>query len=118
MLIPLPHVVQAVKGENITIKAVYKGNIEDPTLLLFWCITTLDGNHHCILSTDNDTVYNMTTDGCPPTDADCCYFTVAIEIKSLTLDLSQANLTSAAAWLQNPKSFNQGNSTLGMNVLL
>ena len=59
-------------------------------------------------------------DGCLPTDClptDCCYFNVSIEIESLTLDLSQANLTSAVVWL-DLKSFNPGNSTLGMNVLL
>ena len=115
---PPPPVVQAVQGENITIKAVYKGNIKDTNLLSFWCVATLDGNHQCILPTDNDTVYNVTTDGCPPTDVDCCYFTVSIKIKSLTLDQSQANLTSAAVWLQNVTSFNPGNSILGMNVLL
>ena len=115
---PPPRVVQAVQGENITIKAVYKGNIKDPNLLVYWCVATLDGNHRCILLTDNDTVYNVTTDGCPPSDADCCYFTVSIEIKSLTLDLSQANLTSTVAWLQNSTSFNPGNTTLSMNVLL
>ena len=98
--------------------AQYKGNIKDSNLLPFWCVTTLGDNHRCILPTDNDTVYNVTTDGCLPTKADCCYFTVSIEIKSLTLDLSYANLTSAAAWLQNLTSFNPGNTTLGMNVLL
>ena len=115
---PPPLVVQAVQGESITIKAEYKGNINDPNLLAYWCVTTLDGNH-CIFPTDNDTSYNVTTiHSCPSTDPDCCYFTTAIEIKSLTLDLSQANLTSAAIWLQNPKSFNPGNTTLGMDVIL
>ena len=59
LLTPPPRVVRAVQGENITIKAQYKGNIEDPNLLAYWCVATLDGNHLCILSTDNDTVYNM-----------------------------------------------------------
>ena len=118
LLIPPPPVVQAVKGENITIMAWYKGNFQDPNLLPFWCIATLDDHHRCILPTDNDTVYNVTTDGCPPTKADCCYFTVFIKIPSLTFDLSQANLTSAAAWLQNLTLYNPGNTTLGMNVLL
>ena len=97
---------------------MYKGNIKERNLLPFWCVATLDGNYRCILPNDNDTVYNVTTDGCPPTDVDCCYFTVSIKIKSLTLGLSQANLTSAVAWLQNTTAFNPGNSTLGMNVIL
>ena len=115
---PPPPVVQAVQGESVTIKAEYKGNINDPNLLAYWCVTTLDGNH-CIYPTDNDAIYDvMTIHSCPPTDPDCCYFTTAIEIKSLTLDLSQANLTSAAIWLQNKTSFNPGNTTLGMDVML
>ena len=87
-------------------------------MLPFWCVVTLNGHQRCILPTDNDTVYNVMTDGCRPTDVDCCDFTVSIEIKSLTFDLSYANLTSAAAWLQNLTSFNPGNTTLGMNVFI
>ena len=118
LLTPPPLVVQAVQGETVTIKAVYKGNINDPNLLAYWCVTTLDGNH-CIFPTDNDTIYNvMTVYSCPPTNVDCCYFNVSIEIKSLTLNLSRASLTSIAVWTQNPESFNPGNSTLGMNVIL
>ena len=112
---PPPLVVQAVQGESITIKAEYKGNVNDPNLLAYWCVTTLDGNR-CIFTTDNDTSYNVTTiRSCLPTDPDCCYFNVSIKIKSLTLDLSQAILTSEAVWLQNPTVFNPGNSTLSKN---
>ena len=105
---------------------MYKGDIKDPNLLAYWCVTTLDGNHRCIYPADNDSVYNVTTDGSPATILDYIYqfffsyyyFTLTIEIKSLTLDLSQANLTSTAKWQQNSVSFNSSNSTLGMNVLL
>ena len=117
LITPPPRVVQAVEEQSITIKAVYKGNIKEPNLLAYWCVTTLDGNHHCIYPADNDSVYSV-SDGCPPSNVDCCYFSVAIEIKSLTLELSQANLTSKAVWLQNRKSFNPGYTTLGMDILL
>ena len=116
---PPPLVVQAVQGNSVTIKAVYKGDIKNTNLLTYWCVTTPDGNHRCIYPADNDSIYNvMTTDDCSTTEVDYCYFTVAIEIKSLTLDHSQATLTSKAEWQQTPTSCNSGNSTLGMNVLL
>ena len=126
LLTPSPPVVQAVQGESVIIKAVYKGDIKDPNLLAYWCVTTLDGNHRCIRPADNDSVYNVTTDSSLATILDYTHqfffsyynFTLAIEIKSLTLDLSQANLTSTAVWRQNSASFNSSNSTLGMNVLL
>ena len=118
LITPPPRVIQAVEEQSITIKAVYKGNIKEPNLLAYWCVTTLDGNHRCIYPADNDSVYSVTTDGCPPTNVDCCYFSVAIKIISLKFDLSQANLTSVAVWRQNSTSFDPGNSTLGMNVLL
>ena len=106
------------------IKAVYKGDSKDHYLQTSWCITTLDGDHRCIYPADNDAIYNVTTDGSPATILDYIYqsvysyyyFTLTIEINSLTLNLSQANLTSKAVWLLNPESFNPGNSTLGMNV--
>ena len=116
LLTPPPLTVRAVQRESVTIKAVYKGNINED-LLAYWCVTTLDDSR-CIFPTDNDTTYQVTTDGCPPTNVDCCYFSVSIHIKSLTLNLSQANLTSEAVWLEDPTSFNAGNSTLGMDVLL
>ena len=96
---------------------MYKGNINDPNLLAYWCVTTLDGSR-CIFPNDNDTIYQVTTDGCPPTSVDCCYFSVSIHIRLLTLHQSQDNLKSEAVWLEDPTSFNAGNSTLGMNVLL
>ena len=101
-----------MQGKSITIKAVYEGNIHDTNLEIFWNITTQDGDHHVVYLADNDTNYSMTINGCTPTD--CCY-TVAIAIKSLTLDLSGATLRSMAGWFG---SYSAGNSTLGMNVIL
>ena len=119
LLVAPPSTVWAVQGENVTIKALYKGDFDDISegnLLAYWRITTLDSNTRYIYPTNNYTSYYVTTDRCLPTD--CCYFTVSIEIKSLTLDLSQANVSSAVVWLDDLNSFNPGNSTLGMNVLL
>ena len=119
LLTPPPLTVWAVQGENVTIKALYKGDFDDiseANLLAYWLITTLDGSTRCIYPTDNYTSYYVTTNDCLP--ADYCYFTVSIEIESLTLDLSQTNLTSVVLWLDDLKSFNPGNSILGMSVLL
>ena len=95
-----------MQGKSVTIKAVYKGNNHDTNLETFWNITTQDGDHHAVYPTDNNPNYNMTIDGCTPTDY--C-FTVAITIKSLTLDLSGASLRSMAGWFG---SYSAGNSTL------
>lgn len=113
LLIPPPSIVQAVQGESIIIKALYKG-IEDH-LLAVWVVTTPDG-HHYILPTNNYTNYNTTImHNC---SVDYCYFTVAIEIKSLTLNLSQANLINVAMHQKNFTSTKSCNSRVGMNVLL
>ena len=110
LIIPPPSLIEVVQGESITITAEYKGDLYDHNLQAFWCITTLDGKHDCI-SPVNSSTYNVMTNCL---SIDCCYFNISITLKSLTLSLSQAKLSSVAVWEQDTHSFNPGNSTLGI----
>ena len=115
--IPPPSVVQAVQGMSSIIKATYSGNYNDSNLLAFWCIAKQDGYYHCFFPTDNNTVYSVTTNGCVATNFDCCYFSVSIEIRSLSLNLSGAELSSMAGWNQLDPTYSVGNSTLSMSYI-
>ena len=97
---------------SVIIKATYVGCYDDPNLLAFWCIVKRDGYYYCFFPSDNNPVCNVTINGCLPPNFDCCNFVVSIEIRSSTLDQSEANLTSIAGWSQQDPYYSVGNSTL------
>ena len=109
-----PLVIQAVEGHSVTITAQYKGNKDDKNLGVYWCVFKTQEDYYCYNLNENDN-YNVSTDGCPPGNENCCYFTVLLKIKSVTRNLT---LQSMVVWQWDPQSFIPGNSSLGMSLIL
>ena len=114
-----PQIVETVEGDkNVVIAAQYEGKKDNANLGVYWCVYFTQHNYYCYNLTEDDGNFVVTTDGCPPYDSKCCYFTVILTIRSLTLDLSGIFLQSMVIWKYDPESFVKSNSTLGMNAIL
>ena len=114
-----PQVVETVEGDkSVVISAQYEGVKDDPNLGVYWCVYFTQYNYYCYNSGDDDNQFVVTTEGCPPYDSKCCYYTVILTIRSLTLNLSGITLQSMVIWNFDAGSFLPGNSTLGMNAIL
>ena len=115
-----PSIVETVDGDtDITITADYEvTEKDDPNLGVYWCVYFTQYNYYCYNSGDDDNQFVVTTDGCPPYDSKCCYYTVILRIRSLTLNLSGITLQSMVIWKYDPGNFVKSNSTLGMSVVI